>query len=145
MDENKTWSALVGKRPMQLWIIAQLTRLLNDTMASSTVFAVTARRSLQTGRLLVSLPSWKSSRSISSTTALGSAAGEPMHPNYNIDSVKPPKYWGKPADGKCTAQHLHCTALYYTCTCTCTCQSMLIFVISHVMLTLLSTHNEFQI
>ena len=25
---------------------------------------------------------------------------QPMHPNYTIDSVKPPKYWGKPDDGK---------------------------------------------
>lgn len=25
---------------------------------------------------------------------------EPMHPNYGIDSVKPPKHWAMPPDGK---------------------------------------------
>jgi len=30
-----------------------------------------------------------------------------MHPNYNIDSVKPPKYWGKPADDEQDPNYYH--------------------------------------
>lgn len=75
-------------------------------MASSSVFAVTARRTLQKGRSTA--VSWQSNRSISSTTAVRSAlADEPMHPNYNIDTIKPPKYWGKPADVKEDPNHYH--------------------------------------
>jgi len=65
-------------------------------MASNTVFTATARRLLPTGR---TIPLWNSSkRSLSNTTVLGCAAREPMHPNYNIDTIQPPKYWSKPAD-----------------------------------------------
>ena len=38
------------------------------------------------------------SRSFSSSA--GYTFDEPLHPNYTIQSVKPPKYWAKPADGK---------------------------------------------
>lgn len=45
------------------------------------------------------------SRSFSSSA--GYTFDEPLHPNYTIQSVKPPKYWAKPADGKYLAHIIY--------------------------------------
>jgi hypothetical protein len=72
-------------------------------MVSNIIVARTVYRSLSRGGT-VSATSRLGVRALSSSSSSmsrnkknsGYTFDEPMHPNYSIDSVKPPKYWGKP-------------------------------------------------
>jgi hypothetical protein len=46
-------------------------------------------------------------RAFSAAAKSGYTHDEPLHPNYTIDSVKPPKYWAKPDGEYSISIHMH--------------------------------------
>jgi hypothetical protein len=83
--------------------VANTIILTFGTMVSNIIVARTVCRSLTRGtvsasnvlpvRTFSSAPNSSISRKKKNS---GYTFDEPMHPNYSIDSVKPPKYWEKP-------------------------------------------------
>jgi len=76
---------------------------------ASNLAARTACRSLGKGKS--SALRVAHARAFSAAAKSGYTHDEPLHPNYTIDSVKPPKYWAKPDGEYSTNIHLHSLSL----------------------------------